>query len=79
MKTLRKVKIEGFKSIERAELELGDLNVVIGANGSGKSNLLGAFRLLERVLSGRLQQFVANNPPRPALASRAQDHTCVVA
>lgn len=63
MKTLRKVKIEGFKSIERAELELGDLNVVIGANGSGKSNLLGAFRLLERVLSGRLQQFVANNPP----------------
>ena len=41
MKTLRKVKIEGFKSIERAELMLGDLNVVIGANGSGKSNLIG--------------------------------------
>jgi predicted ATPase len=64
MKTLRKVKIEGFKSVERTELELGDLNVVIGANGSGKSNLISVFRLLERVLSGRLQEFVASQPDR---------------
>jgi predicted ATPase len=64
MKTLRKVKIEGFKSIERAELMLGDLNVVIGANGSGKSNLIGVFRLLERVLSHHLQVYVASEPDR---------------
>lgn len=64
MKTLRKVKIEGFKSIERAELMLGDLNVVIGANGSGKSNLIGVFRLLERVLSHNLQVYVASEPDR---------------
>ncbi|MFA7606893.1 MAG: AAA family ATPase [Rhodocyclaceae bacterium] len=55
MKTLRKITIDGFKSIEHAELALGDLNVVIGANGSGKSNLIGVFRLLERVLSHNLQ------------------------
>ena len=64
MQTLRKVKIEGFKSIEKAELRLGDLNVVIGANGSGKSNLIGVFRLLERVLSKNLQVFVASEPDR---------------
>lgn len=64
MKTLRKVKIEGFKSIASAELMFGDLNVVIGANGSGKSNLIGAFRLLERVLSKNLQVFVASEPDR---------------
>lgn len=64
MKTLRKVKIEGFKSIEKAELMLGDLNVVIGANGSGKSNLIGVFRLLERVLSHNLQVYVASEPDR---------------
>jgi predicted ATPase len=64
MKTLRKVKIAGFKSIESAELKLGDLNVVIGANGSGKSNLIGAFRLLERVLSHNLQIYVASEPDR---------------
>jgi predicted ATPase len=64
MKTLRKVKIEGFKSIKRTELDLADLNVVIGANGSGKSNLIGAFRLLERVLSHNLQVHVASEPDR---------------
>lgn len=64
MRTLRKVTIEGFKSIERAELELGDLNVVIGANGSGKSNLIGVFRLLERVLSHNLQLYVGSEPDR---------------
>ena len=64
MRTLRKVKIEGFKSIESAELSLNDLNVVIGANGSGKSNLIGVFRLLERVLSHNLQVYVASEPDR---------------
>lgn len=64
MKTLRKIKIEGFKSIENAEIRLDDLNVVIGANGSGKSNFIGAFRLLERVLSKNLQLYVASEPDR---------------
>jgi predicted ATPase len=64
MQTIRKIKIEGFKSIASAELELGDLNVVIGANGSGKSNLIGAFHLLERILSKNLQRFVAGEPDR---------------
>jgi len=64
MRTLRRVKIKGFKSIASAEIELRDLNVVIGANGSGKSNLIGAFRLLERVLSHNLQLYVASEPDR---------------
>lgn len=64
MRALRKIRIEGFKSIALAELEFGDLNVVIGANGSGKSNLIGVFRLLERVLSRNLQLYVASEPDR---------------
>jgi predicted ATPase len=64
MRAIRKIKIEGFKSIARAELELSDLNVVIGANGSGKSNLIAAFRLLERIWSRNLQSFVAGDPDR---------------
>ncbi len=50
MRTLRKVKIKGFKSIADAEISFNDLNIIIGSNGSGKSNLIGVFRLLERVL-----------------------------
>jgi predicted ATPase len=64
MRTLHKLQIKGFKSIASAEIELRDLNVVIGANGSGKSNLIGVFRLLERVLTGNLRRYVADEPDR---------------
>lgn len=64
MRTLHKVKIRGFKSIADTEIELHDLNVVIGSNGSGKSNFIGAFRLLERVMSKNLQVYVASEPDR---------------
>lgn len=57
MKTLQQISIEGFKSIAEATIELGDLNVLIGANGAGKSNLIAAFRLLESSLNGRLQHY----------------------
>jgi predicted ATPase len=39
---LKRISVQGFKSIDRQTVELGALNVLIGANGSGKSNLLGA-------------------------------------
>lgn len=33
---LKHLKVEGFKSIRLATVELGAVNVFIGANGSGK-------------------------------------------
>jgi len=39
---LKKLTVHGFKSIERQTIELEPLNVLIGANGSGKSNLIDA-------------------------------------
>lgn len=86
MKTLHTLTIEGFKSIKHAELALGELNVVIGANGAGKSNLIGVFRLLERVLSRHLQIHVASEPDRllhhgrkktPTLTAKFQFAQCV--
>ena len=64
MRTLYKVNIQGFKSIADAEIPLNSLNVVIGANGSGKSNLISVFHLLERVLSKNLQVYIASEPDR---------------
>src|ERR1700722_9444692 len=53
------ITIKGFKSIASIEkLELRPINVVIGANGSGKSNFLGAFRFLQSIAEGRLGGFV---------------------
>lgn len=53
---LRKLTIEGYKSIRKLEnFELRALNVLIGANGVGKSNFLGLFRLLRELIAQRLQ------------------------
>jgi predicted ATPase len=38
------IDIEGFLSIPSAHVELRDLNVLVGANGSGKSNFISARR-----------------------------------
>lgn len=38
--------VEGYRSLRHLVLPLGRLNVVVGANGSGKSNLYRALRLL---------------------------------
>jgi predicted ATPase len=42
---IRKVRITNYKSIPEMDLDLGRLTVLIGANGSGKSNVLEAIAL----------------------------------
>jgi predicted ATPase len=55
MNRIKNFTIDGFKSIHHMALELRQLNVLIGANGAGKSNLIGFFRLLNFLESGSLQ------------------------
>ena len=51
---IHKVKISNFKSINELELELGRVNVLIGENGCGKTNILEAIVLGSvRVYSGK--------------------------
>jgi predicted ATPase len=53
---IKKLTIEGFKSIRKLEdFELRPMNVLIGANGAGKSNFVGFFRLLRELIEQRLQ------------------------
>ena len=53
------ITIEGFKSIASIEqLALRPINILIGANGSGKSNFLEAFSLLKSVREGKLEDYV---------------------
>ncbi|MDM8548919.1 AAA family ATPase [Desulfobacterales bacterium HSG2] len=52
---LTSIGIQGFKSIHNIpSLELGQVNVFIGANGSGKSNLLEAVGMLSAAADGRV-------------------------
>ena len=43
MPALESISIKGFKSIRDIKVDLRDINVLIGANGSGKSNFLEVF------------------------------------
>lgn len=53
---IKTLSIEGFKSIRKLDrLELGPVNVLIGANGVGKSNFISFFRFLREIIDQRLQ------------------------
>lgn len=58
---MEKLTISGYKSIRHTELALGNMNIFIGANGSGKSNLLSFFELLKNIYSQNLRGFAALN------------------
>jgi predicted ATPase len=49
-----RIEITAFKSIQEAKLELGAFNVFVGANGSGKSNILEAIGVLGAAAAGRV-------------------------
>jgi energy-coupling factor transporter ATP-binding protein EcfA2 len=51
---IRKVRIENFKSIADLTLELGRVTVLIGANGSGKSNILEAITFASAAAQNKL-------------------------
>lgn len=57
-KQITKIEIDGFKSIEHCELNLGMINVLIGSNGSGKSNFISLFKMLQSMIDGELQLYI---------------------
>lgn len=57
---LSRLVLNGYKSIAECDIVLGRLNVLIGANGAGKSNFIGFFRLIRKILDGQLQAAVGD-------------------
>ena len=58
---LRRVCISGFKSIKVLDLETNAINILIGANGSGKSNFISLFTFLHNLSQGKLCIYVEKN------------------
>ncbi|OPC25361.1 hypothetical protein BAX95_00160 [Elizabethkingia meningoseptica] len=52
------IKIEGFKSIKKMDLELKPINLLIGSNGSGKSNFISFFKLINAIFNTNLQTYI---------------------
>ncbi|MCX6991019.1 MAG: AAA family ATPase [Chlamydiae bacterium] len=64
---LSRVVIKGYKSIADCDLSLASINVLIGSNGSGKSNLISFFKMIREILEGNLQTFVSRQGGPDAL------------
>lgn len=53
------VAITGFRSIgSLRQVALRPINLMVGANGSGKSNFVAAFQFLNSIVEGKLQDYV---------------------
>ncbi len=60
MSRILRIRIKGFKSFRDSEVDIMGLNVIIGINGAGKSNLLSVFELVRKVRMGQLRKYVGS-------------------
>ncbi len=51
MVKIEEIRINGYKNIESADLKLGNFNVIIGANNSGKSNFIQTISFLNYIIN----------------------------
>lgn len=87
---IRELEIEGFRSVQAVRLPLAPLTVVVGENGTGKTNLYRALQLFQAAAAGALARAVADEggmesvlwagarrkgPVRLRIAARMDDFT----
>lgn len=75
---LKKVVISGFKSIASQQpltMELENINILLGANGSGKSNIISFFKMLNFMMSGSFQLFVEKAGTGQVFLNYGSKHT----
>lgn len=57
---LKTIHIENYRSIKKISLKLDKINVILGSNGTGKSNLYKAISLLSGAVSGQLSPMLSD-------------------
>jgi len=58
---IERLEIRGFRSIRSQSIDLTRLNVMIGANGAGKSNLISYFAFLRATLNGNMESYIGRH------------------
>jgi len=58
---IERIIIENFKSIRHCDLELKPINILVGANGAGKSNFVSFFKLTNHMQKQNLQKHLGEN------------------
>jgi len=54
---IHQIKLKGFKSIKSLDLKMSPINILIGANGAGKTNFISLFTFLRSLSEGKLQTY----------------------
>ena len=72
---LHSLHIQGFKSIKDQLLEFSPLNVFIGGNGAGKSNLIGVFHFLNRITRQELALYTGQSGGANSILHYGRGHT----
>lgn len=74
---LKYICLNGFKSISDPgqTISFGRETVLIGSNGSGKSNLVSFFKMLDSIISGSFQAFVIRHGTADSLLFKGSTHT----
>ena len=67
---LKSLHIKNFKSLRDVRLELGLLNIFIGTNASGKSNVFDALRVLQGIGNGFTVSEIFDGKPQSATSER---------
>lgn len=78
---LKKVTISGFKSISSKNplsIELDNVTILLGANSSGKSNIISFFKMLNFMMSGSFQLFVEKAGTSQVFLNYGSKHTSVI-
>ncbi|RZJ84322.1 MAG: ATPase, partial [Chryseobacterium sp.] len=55
---ITRIAIEGYKSIKKQIVNLAPINIIIGGNGVGKSNLISVFSLIRNLYEKNLRNYV---------------------
>ncbi len=73
-----RIHVQGFRRLVNLDLELRPLNVLIGANGSGKTSFLDVFSLLAASASGDLSRRLFELGGMTSLLSLGQSSADVI-
>ena len=67
LRLLKRLHLKGYKSFREINIELRPINILIGANGAGKSNFISLFKMLRHMMLGELQLYVERQGGASAL------------